>query len=73
VQPAVRELAIVIQPCGPARKNQCVTAMFWLHEGPSHPDGPPGQPTSRTSQWLSQPTSLKAASCGGAVATMAAE
>jgi hypothetical protein len=35
VQPAVRELAIVIQPCGPARKNQCVTAMFWLHEGPA--------------------------------------
>jgi hypothetical protein len=42
VQPAVRELVMVTQPCGPALKNQWVMAMSWPHEGPAPPAAPPG-------------------------------
>ena len=54
VQPAVRELVMVTQPCGPALKNQWVIAMSWPHDEPSQPAAPPGQPLSRTSQSASR-------------------
>jgi hypothetical protein len=45
--------------------------MFVPHEGPSHPDGPPGQPTLSTSDRLPQPSSPKMEPCGGPVAAIA--